>query len=73
MSRSSNQIISEIHYRVTKVSGNPPTHLHEPKLDKEDKKYLNTCTGSGFISSNGKFKFVLLGPLKLNILPSFLQ
>ena len=55
MNRSSNNIISEIYNRITKVSGNPPTHLHEPKLDKIDKKYLNNCIDSGFISSNGKF------------------
>ena len=39
MSKSSNNIISENYNRVIKVSGNPPVHLHELLLDKEDKKY----------------------------------
>ena len=55
MKKYSNNKISDIYNKIIKVCGKPPVHLHEPLLDKEDKKYLNKCIDSGFISSSGGY------------------
>lgn len=55
MNKISKKTISDIYNKIIKVSGKPPIHLHEPFLDFDEKKYINKCLASGFISSNGKY------------------
>ena len=47
------EIVSSIHQTIymTKIL----FHLHEPKFCGNEKKYLNDCIDSTFVSSVGKF------------------
>ena len=51
----SNNLISEIIKNIRKISGKGSIALHEPVFWSDEKKNLNKCIKSSYVSSGGKY------------------